>query len=73
MLSFLPLDTTKLNLPVRNEPVAPNKEEKIASDDEEAPKDSESSSDKKKEAKEKFVAPISGKPSYLKNISNHMR
>ena len=31
------------------------------SDDEEAPKNSESSSDKKKEAKEKVLAPICGK------------
>ena len=43
---------------MRNEPVTLNKEKKIAIYDEEAPKYLESSSDKKKEAKEKFVAPI---------------
>ena len=43
------------------------------SDYEEAPKDSESLSDKEKKAKGEFVAPISEKKSYLKNISNHRR
>ena len=46
---------------MRNDSVTSNKEKIIASDDEEEPKDSESLSDQKKEAKEKFVAPLSGK------------
>ena len=54
-------DNTKLNLSVRNDSVTPNKEGKKPSGVEEEPKDSESSSDNKKEVKEKFVASISGK------------
>ena len=56
---LLPFDTTKLNLFMRNN--------SVASDDEEAPKDSESSIDRKK-SKEKVVAPIPVK-NYLKNLS----
>ena len=47
-----------------NDSVTPNINKNIARgylDDEETTKDSESSSDKKKEANEKLVAPISGK------------
>ena len=44
---LLPFDSTKLNLFMRNDSVK-NREINIASDDEEAPTDSESSSDKKK-------------------------
>ena len=40
-------DTTKLNLFMRNDSVK-NREKNMASDDEEAPKNSESSRDKKK-------------------------
>ena len=47
--------------------------EKIASDDEEAPKDSESSIDKGEKAKDKVVAPIPGKRYYLKNLSRNKR
>ena len=61
-----------VNLSIRNDPVTPNKEEK-ASDIEQEPKDSELSSDTKKLAKDKFVAPIYGKTLYLKNISRHRR
>ena len=45
------LDNTKLNLPMSNGSVTPNKKEKIARnnlDDEESTKDSESPSDNKK-------------------------
>ena len=43
-------------------------------DDEEATKNSESPRDKKEEAKEKLVAPISKKNTkYLKNLSRHRR
>ena len=52
------LDNTKLNLAMLNDSVAANKNNKMSRDDEEAPKDLESSSDNKKEAKEKLVAPI---------------
>ena len=45
---------------MRNDSITPNKKEQEKSDDEEEPKDSESSSAKGKEAKEKFSAPISG-------------
>ena len=55
------MNNTKLYLSMRNDSVTPNKNKNIARDDEEAPKDSESSSGRKKEAKEKLVAPISGK------------
>ena len=44
----VPFDTNKLNRLMRNEPVTTNEEGKIASCDEEEPKDSESSSDDKK-------------------------
>ena len=54
-------DNTKVKNSMRNDSVTPNKEKKIARDDEEKPKDSESSSNKEKQAKKKFVAPISGK------------
>ena len=57
----IPLDNNKLNILMCNDSVP---QKNIACDDlgnKEAPKDSESSSDKKKLAKEKFVAPISGK------------
>ena len=47
---------------MRNISVTLNEEKKTASDDKEAPKDSEPSSDKKKETKEKGVAPINEKP-----------
>ena len=56
---------SKLYLSVRNDSVTPNIK-KIASDGEESPKDSESPSDNKKEAKEKLVAPVSGKYIILK-------
>ena len=56
---------------MRNNSVT-NKEKK--SDDEEAPKDSESSSDKGWGGlKGKVVAPISGKTHYLNNLSRHKR
>ena len=47
-----------------------NKEKNIASDDEEAPKDSESSSGKGKKPKEKVVAPIYGKNILPKEFIN---
>ena len=46
---------------MRNDSVTPNKKNIIKSYYEEELKDSESSSEKGKEAKEKFVAPLSGK------------
>ena len=55
------MGNSKLYLSVCNDSVTPNKKGKIASDDEGEPKGSESSSDKKKEANEKSVAPISEK------------
>ena len=58
-------DSTKLNPFIHNNPVK-NREKNIANDDEEGPKNSESSSDKKKEAREKFVAPICGEITLLK-------
>ena len=61
---LVPLDNTKLDLSVRNDSVTPNKNKKLVRDDldnKESPKDSESSSDKKKGSKKKWVAPISGK------------
>ena len=57
---LVPFYFTKLNLFICNDPVK-NKETNIASDDEEGPNNSESSSDKKKYAKNKVVAPIRGK------------
>ena len=57
----IPIGITTVNISMRNYLLAPNKEKIIASDDKEYPKDLELSSDKKK-TKEKFVAPISGKP-----------
>ena len=47
---------------MRNDLVTPDKEKITAIDDEEAPKDPPNN---------KFVAPISVKPSYLKNLSIH--
>ena len=55
----VPLNSTKLNRFMRNDSVTLNKEKNITSDDEQARKDSESSSDKGEKAKEKYVSPIS--------------
>ena len=46
-----------------------NKEKNIASDDEEAPKDSESSSGKGKNQRRKLWHQFMGKTYYLKNLS----
>ena len=66
---YVPFDSTKLNLFIRNDPV--KNREKIANNNEEGPNNSESSIDKKKDAKEKLWHQFVAKSHYLKNISRH--